>query len=42
MSNETTEEAYDYREDPEYWRAPFDFTKPYLMQILRRGGCVLS
>lgn len=28
MSNETTEEAYDYREDPEYWRAPFDFTKP--------------
>ena len=28
MSNETTEKAYDYREDPEYWRAPFDFTKP--------------
>ena len=28
MSSETTEEAYDYREDPEYWRAPFDFTKP--------------
>ncbi|WP_303966224.1 hypothetical protein [Rothia mucilaginosa] len=30
MSNETTEKAYDYREDPEYWRAPFDFTKPLL------------
>lgn len=28
MSNEIAEEAYDYREDPEYWRAPFDFTKP--------------
>ena len=28
MSSETTEEAYDYREDPDYWRAPFDFTKP--------------
>lgn len=28
MSSEAAEEAYDYREDPEYWRAPFDFTKP--------------
>ena len=28
MSSEIAEEAYDYREDPEYWRAPFDFTKP--------------
>lgn len=42
MSNETTEKAYDYREDPEYWRAPFDFTKPVFDVNLRRGGCVLS
>ena len=28
MSSEIAEEAYDYREDPEYWRAPFDFTNP--------------
>ena len=28
MSSANAEEAYDYREDPEYWRAPFDFTKP--------------
>ena len=28
MSSANAEEAYDYREDPDYWRAPFDFTKP--------------
>ena len=30
MSSEIAEEAYGDREDPEYWRAPFDFTEAHI------------
>ena len=42
MSSANAEKAYDYREDPEYWRAPFDFTKPTFDVNTPEGGCELS